>query len=132
MGQAEVISLDEVRASQQWVSLRQQLHDDFDQWLDQLQGELPNPETTLAQITEMVWALRQDLTGSLTETVVEYAHRFAYRRKEIVCETCQRILTTHGPPCLVRLTPWLVVCGLSAPIFTVGCAVKVSTRSMRR
>jgi hypothetical protein len=95
MGQAEVILLDEVRASQQWASLRQQLHDDLDQWLDQLQGELPNPETTLAQITETVWALRQDLTGRLTETVVEYAHRFEYRRKAIVCETCQRILTTR-------------------------------------
>src|SRR5687768_9165851 len=95
MGQAEVISLDEVRASQQWASLRQQLHDDFDQWLDQLQGELPSPETTLAQITETVWALRQDLTGRLTEAIVEDAHGFEYRRQAFVCETCQRILTTR-------------------------------------
>jgi hypothetical protein len=91
VGQAEVISLDEVRASKQWASLRQRLHDDFDQWLDQFQAELPDPETTLAQITETVWALRQDLTGRLTEAVVESAHRFEYRRKAIVCETCQRI-----------------------------------------
>ena len=67
MGQAEVISLDEVRASKQWASLRQQLHDHFDQWLDDLQAQLPEPETTLAQITKTVWTLRQDLTGSLTE-----------------------------------------------------------------
>jgi hypothetical protein len=55
MGQAEVISLDEVRASKQWASLRQQLHDYFDLWLDRLQAQLPEPETTLAQITETVW-----------------------------------------------------------------------------
>ena len=66
MGQAEVISLDAVRASKQWASLRQQLHDYFDLWLDDLQAKLPNPETPLTQITETMWDLRQDLTGSLT------------------------------------------------------------------
>jgi hypothetical protein len=95
MGQAEVISLDEVRASKQWASLRQQLHDYFDLWLDRLQAQLPEPETTLAQITETVWTLRQDLTGSLTEAVVEHGHRFESTRKQIVCTTCQRILTTR-------------------------------------
>ena len=95
MGQAEVISLDEVRASKQWASLRQQLHDHFDQWLDDLQAQLSEPETTLVQITETVWALRQDLTGSLSEAVVEHAHRFEYMRKQIVCKTCGRILTTR-------------------------------------
>ena len=96
MGQAEVISLDEVGASKQWASLRQQLHDAFDLWLDDLQAQLPKPETTLAQITETVWALRQDLTGTLSETIVEHAHRFEYTRKQIVCETCQRMLTTRA------------------------------------
>jgi len=95
MGQAEVISLDEVRASKQWASLRQQLHDAFDHWLDDFQAQLPEPETPLDQITETVWALRQDLTGGLTEAVVEHAHRFEYMRQEIVCGTCQRILTAR-------------------------------------
>ena len=95
MGQAEVISLDEVRASQQWASLRQQLHDVFDLWLDDLQTQLPEPETTLDQITKTLWTLRQGLTSSLTEVVVEHAHRFEFMRKEMVCETCQRILTAR-------------------------------------
>ena len=60
MGQAEVISLDAVRASKQWASLRQQLHDYFDLWLDDLQAKLPNPETPLTQITETMWDLRQE------------------------------------------------------------------------
>ena len=34
MGCAEVISLDEVRARKQWTTLRQQLHERFDQWID--------------------------------------------------------------------------------------------------
>ena len=32
---AKVIALDDVRASQQWQSLRQQRHERFDRWLDE-------------------------------------------------------------------------------------------------
>jgi len=95
MGQAEIISLDAVRASKPWASLRQQLHDYFDLWLDDLQAKLPEPETTLTQITETVWAWRQDLTGSLTEAIVEYGHRFESVRKDVVCQTCQRLVTAR-------------------------------------
>jgi hypothetical protein len=106
MGQAEIISLDEMRASKQWASLRQQLHDAFDLWFDDLQAQLPAPETTLTQITETVRTLRQDLTGSLTEVVVEHAHHVEYTRKESVCETCQRILTAR--PAVPRTVETLV------------------------
>ncbi|MDH3602011.1 MAG: ISKra4 family transposase [Candidatus Tectomicrobia bacterium] len=95
MGYAEVISLSEVRASKQWASLRHQLHDRFDQWLDRLEAQLPEPETTLAQITETVWNLRQELTGSLTESLVEHAHQVELTRKEIVCATCDRLLAAR-------------------------------------
>jgi hypothetical protein len=60
-----------------------------------LQAQLPELETTFDHITETVWALRQDLTGSLTEAVVEYGHRFELMRQQIVCQTCQRIVTTR-------------------------------------
>jgi hypothetical protein len=63
MGYAEVISLEEVRASKQWELLREQLHSRFDPWLDRLQEQFPEPQPTLAQVTETVWNLRQDLTG---------------------------------------------------------------------
>jgi len=54
MGQAEIISLSEVRASKQWASLRQQLHDRFDQWLDRLEAQLPEPETCGSRKPESV------------------------------------------------------------------------------
>ena len=95
MGQAEVISLDAVRASKPWASLRPQLHDYFDLWLDDLQAKLPNPETPLTQIAETMWDLRQDLTGSLTEAIVEYGHRFEFMRQQIVCKTCQCLVTAR-------------------------------------
>jgi len=43
---AEVISLGEVRTRQQWETLRQHLHDRFDQWLDGLETQLPESEPT--------------------------------------------------------------------------------------
>ena len=43
MGCAEVIALDEVRASKQWEALRQQLHERFDQWLDTLETQWHEP-----------------------------------------------------------------------------------------
>jgi hypothetical protein len=81
MRQAEVISLYEVRASQQWASLRQRLHDDFDPWLDQFQVELPDPETTLAP-TLLKWVKdgpqsyglegqRTAQYGSITDDITE-------------------------------------------------------------
>ena len=73
MGLTEVIALSEVRASSQWQQLRDDLHARFDQWLDQLQEQLPDPHTSLADVTEAVWKLRQELTGGLSETIVYHA-----------------------------------------------------------
>lgn len=95
MGQAEVISLSEVRARKQWASLRQQLHDRFDQWLDHLEAQLPEPETTLAHVTETVWDLRQELTGGLTETLIDHAHQIELTRQELICATCDRLLAAR-------------------------------------
>ena len=67
MGKAEVIALSEIRASSQWQRLRADLHERFDQWLDRLQAQLPDPQVLLAEVTKTVWTLRQDLTGSICE-----------------------------------------------------------------
>ena len=48
---AEVISLGEVRAGKQRETLRQHLHDRFDEWLDGLETQLPEVELTLAQVS---------------------------------------------------------------------------------
>jgi hypothetical protein len=45
MDSAEVIVLSEVRASTQWQKLRDDLHARFDQWLDRLEEQLPDPQT---------------------------------------------------------------------------------------
>ena len=83
MGSAEIIALSEVRASTQWQQLRDKLHTRFDQWLDGLEEQLPDPHTNLSEVTDAVWTLRQELTGGLSETIVEGAHldELVYGRK---------------------------------------------------
>jgi hypothetical protein len=106
MGYAEVISLSEVRASKQWDLLREQLHARFDQWLDRLQEQLPEPASTLAAVTETVWNLRQDLTGGLSETMITQAHRGEQSRKQAPCPQCDRLLTAR--PAVARTVETMV------------------------
>jgi len=106
MGLAEVISLSEVRASSQWQRLRDDLHIRFDQWLDRLQEQLPNPQTSLAEVTEAVWQLRQELTGGLSETIVAHAHSGELTRQYARCPQCDRRLTAR--PVVSRTVQTLV------------------------
>jgi Uncharacterised protein family (UPF0236) len=97
MGAAEVISFEEVRARKQWDALRGHLHTRFDQWLDELEEQLREPAPTLAQVTETVWNLRQELTGRLTETIVEHTYRGESTRQQTRCPQCDRFLKARAP-----------------------------------
>ena len=94
---AEVISLGEVRARKQWETLRQHLHDRFDQWLDGLETQLPEPEPTLGEVCETIWALRQQLTGGLAETIVQHTHEAEQSRQHMTCPTCECLLSARAP-----------------------------------
>jgi len=92
MGAAEVISFEEVRASKQWSTLRHQLHERFDQWLDTLAQTWHEPPAMLSEVTATVWALRQQLTGGITETSVAHAHAGERQRQQASCPRCARVL----------------------------------------
>src|SRR5918993_2436043 len=106
MGCAEIILLSEVHASSQWQGLRDDLHARFDQWLDCLQSQLPDPQAHLAEVTEAVWNLRQDLTGGLSETIVQHAHVGELTRQCAHCPRCDRRLPAR--PLVARTVETLV------------------------
>src|SRR5215470_20355124 len=91
VGCAEIIALSEVRASKQWEVLRHQLHERFDQWLDTLEQQWPEPPSTLPEVTATVWNIRQQLTGSITETIVKQAHEGERQRTQARCPQCARV-----------------------------------------
>jgi len=99
VGCAEVISLDEVRARKQWDALRQQRHARFDQWLDTLETQWPEPPATLPEVAAAVWDVRQQLTGGITETIVAHAHRGEHDRKTGSCPKCDRVLQAREQVC---------------------------------
>src|SRR5215471_3023472 len=95
MGAAEVISFEEVRARKQWSTLRHQLHERFDQWLDTLEQAWHEPPATFSEVTATVWALRQQLTGGIAETIVAHVHAGERQRTQARCPRCARMLTGH-------------------------------------
>ena len=119
---AEVIALSDVRASFQWQRLRNNLHARFEQWLDGLQAQLPDPKAHLAEVTEAVWKLRQDLTGSICEAIVQDGHADESRRRVAPCPVCgQRV---KARPKVARTVDTLVgAVQVERPYFycTAGC-----------
>jgi hypothetical protein len=89
---AEVISLADVRASRQHQALRQELHERFDQWLDQVEGQLPDAKLTLAQVSETLVGWRQALIAGVAQTLVDHHSQDELWRTHLHGETCQRPL----------------------------------------
>ena len=48
-------------------------------------------------MTETIWTLRQELTGSLTQTIVAHAHLGEHTRKQVNCPKCARFLKARSP-----------------------------------
>ena len=71
MGHAEIIPLDDARATHHRRQLRQKLHECFEQWLDTLESYLDDKPMTLPDLTAVMGQLRQDLMSGLTETVID-------------------------------------------------------------
>ena len=92
---AEIIVLDDVRATQQRQALRQHLHERFDQWLDEVDAQLSASNATLAQVSETIWSLRQGLTASVAQTIIEQAHQEERNRKALRCTTCDRLVSAR-------------------------------------
>ncbi len=103
---AEVIALDDVRASQQRQVLRQQLHERFERWLDELETQLPESQPTLAQVSETIWTLRQPLTAGVAQTIVEHTHHEERHRQHLSCPSCERPLKAR--PAVTRSTQTLI------------------------
>ena len=89
MGAAEVISFEEVRARKQWDTLRQQLHERFDQWLDTL-------ETAVARAAVHLTGGDGHGVGTCASSSPEASRRLLWRMSTVVNTTARR---SHCPQC---------------------------------
>ena len=97
MASAAILSFEEFRDTQRRAAIRQQLHDHLDHWLETLEARMKGPKPTLEQLTQAVFALRQELTQAITEGLVEQAHRAAMEQRTADCPQCGRTLSARGP-----------------------------------
>src|SRR4029453_2939669 len=86
---AEIIVLNDVRARQERQAIRQQLHERFDEWLDEVEAQLPETPATLAQVSETIWSLRQALTARVAQTLIAQTHAAARDQKHLGWSTGQ-------------------------------------------
>jgi hypothetical protein len=75
MAQAAILSPEAFRDAQRRAEVRQRLHNRIDAWLDKLEARVKDPTFTLEELTQAVFALRQELTQAVTEGLVEQVHR---------------------------------------------------------
>ncbi|MBI3303372.1 MAG: ISKra4 family transposase [Deltaproteobacteria bacterium] len=96
MGAAAVISLAEVREQKQRAEFRQQLHERFEHWLDALEKQVKEPKPSLEQLTRAVWEVRQELTGSLMEALVQHRYGAEQAQRTAPCPQCGRLVAARA------------------------------------
>lgn len=100
MSSACVVSFAEVQGQQLRKEVREGLHAQFAQWLDQLEVQLSKEEkpATLAELTQAVFTARQALTGTLVAGLVKQAHPQLVAQETGTCPHCGRELHARGAP----------------------------------
>jgi hypothetical protein len=86
----------EVREQKQHADIRQQVHAHLDQWLDTLEEHVKEPKPTLVQLPRAVWEARQELTGRLTEALVEQRYRTEQEQPYAPWPQCGRRVAARG------------------------------------
>jgi hypothetical protein len=74
---------------------RERLHEMFDQWLDQVEGDLGAEAPTLERVTQAIWERRHELTGPIAEALIEEAHGDALEQQTRPCLHCGRRLSAR-------------------------------------
>jgi hypothetical protein len=95
---AAVIMLAEVREQKQRAEYRQQWHACFDQCLDTLEAQMKEPKPTLEELTWAVWECRQELTGQLTQTLLEQRFVAEPAQGQAPCPRCGRVIEARAVP----------------------------------
>ncbi len=98
MATAAVISFEETRQAFAKTRARQHLHAYLDGWLDRLEANMPDDPPSLEKVTQAVFAMRQELTGRITEALVEQRHAPLLHQRTLPCPHCHRLLPARPAP----------------------------------
>lgn len=96
MASAAMRSREACRDTPRHVEMRQRRHDRFAHGLDRLEARVQEPQPTLEELTQAVFALRQELTQGATEGLVEQTHRATLEQHTAVCPPCGHTRSARG------------------------------------
>ena len=95
MAAAAVISFEETRQSFAKPRVRQQLHAYLDGWLDRLEANMPEEPPSLEALTHAVFSMHQELTGRITQALVEQQHARVLHQCTMPCPRCHGLLSAR-------------------------------------
>ena len=100
MGVACVVSFADLQRAQIHSEVREGLHAQLDTWLDRLEVQMSDQEKpgTLAELTQGVFAARQELTGAIVAGLVKDAHPQLVEQQIARCPHCGQELHARGTP----------------------------------
>jgi hypothetical protein len=98
MTAAAVISCEEARPSYAQTQARQQLQAYLDGWLARVEAYMPEDIPSLQELTHAGFALRQELTGQITEALVAQRHAQVLHQRTRPCPHGQRLLPARPAP----------------------------------
>src|ERR1700756_5673806 len=98
MAPAAVLSVEDTRQTFAQTRARHHLHAYVDVWLDTLEARLSDAPPSLEEVTQAVCARRQELTGRITEGLVEPRHAQVLPQRTLVCPHGQRLLAARPAP----------------------------------
>ena len=116
MATAAIISFEETRQAFAKTRARQQLHAQLDRWVDGLEAHRPENPPSLEELTQAVFAMRQQLTGKIAEALVNQVHAPILQQRTMRCPDCDRLLPARpAPPRTVH--PMVGEVSLARPYF---------------
>jgi Uncharacterised protein family (UPF0236) len=98
MTTAALISFEEARQTLAKTRARQQLHEHLDHWVDRLEAHVPDDAPSLEELTQAVFGRRQELTGRITEILVEQSHGHMRQQRTMRCPDCHHLLPARPAP----------------------------------
>ena len=106
MAAAAVISFEETRQSFAKPRARQPLHAYLAGWLDRRETHMPDDTPSLEALTQAVFARRQELTGRISQALVEQQHARVLPQRTMPCPQGQCLRPARPPP--PRTVPTMV------------------------
>lgn len=138
MVSAAVVPLQDYRQAQEWKETRQRLRERFDEWLDKLEAEVSEDKPSLEELTQAAFALGPELTGMVTESLIENRYSDALEQQTMSCPACGRVLRARAAPTRTVETmvgrmslrrPYFYCVGCERGYYPLDEALKLSERT---